>query len=96
MKFLIETTGDFMLYDVLNMQCVESDRPSVVADGPFLQAQMGLKNVRILIPDLPDEATDAEWVDWLKASEAVDLAVASYREKYHPEPEPKKGKKAEA
>lgn len=87
MKALVETDGDFMLFNATTLEVVESHRPSIIAEGYFLQAQLGLGHIRVLQTGLPEETTDAEWAEWLKASDDnVELAVASFLARFS-EPE---------
>lgn len=93
MKALVETTGDFMLYNASTGEVVEAHRPSLITEGYFLQAQLGLGQLRVLELGFPEEATDAEWAEWLKASDGdIPLATASFKSK----PEPAAEGEAEA
>lgn len=84
MKMIVESTGDFMLMDVITGAVVEPDRPAVVPEGAFVANQVAIGQLRILHTGLSDDATDAEFAGWLAAAEDRDLAIASFASKFEP------------
>lgn len=56
-KVLVETTGEFFLFDREGDQEVEAFRPSVVQMTEFMEQRMALKQIKILGP-LSDKATE--------------------------------------
>jgi len=78
MKLLLETTGDFMLMDRSQDISIEADRPAVVSNTPFIEARLGMGNLRVL-GQLNDEATDEEFKQYLRDCVGdVALAVESF------------------
>ena len=92
MKYLVETTGQFILHDAAHGQVIEGHRPSVVTMTDWLNARLGHGQLRIVLPDLPDTATDEEFVGyWKEAGGNKEFAVASYRSSFDTEtPAPRK------
>lgn len=79
MKALIETTGHHGLFDVIGGQRADCRRPSVVVFTGFFQERQSIGQVRTLCATLRDEATDAEFVGYLAASDGdMELAVSSF------------------
>lgn len=80
MKHLVETTGSFMLIDPHNQDPIHSDRPTVIKSTNFIEWRVSLGHLKILAADLPDEATDAEFVEyWKENSEiAVDAFMSNF------------------
>ena len=58
MKLLVQTSGDFGLYDMALGQDIAASRPSVVERSSFVTNQVGLGRLEIL-EALADEASDA-------------------------------------
>lgn len=58
MKLLVETTGNFALYDLMANQVIQAGRPSVVTNTNFIQAHRGTKLTVLEI--LADDASDSE------------------------------------
>jgi hypothetical protein len=87
MKYLVETTGQFHLYDVDARVKIRHEGLTVVAaNSGFTERHTSNGNLRI-VEQLTDEATDAEWVKWLAASDGnLALAQASFVSKFtvHP------------
>jgi len=85
-KVLAETTGDFQLQDE-KLQHLPAFRPAVVVMNHSLQRHLGNSQLRILIADLNDEATDAEFVKYLGESEGDrELAIASFASAFSTQP----------
>lgn len=95
MKILAETTGDFMLHDLSSGQTVQATRPSVITRTGFIDARIAINQV-VKIADLPEDATDEDFVGFWTESGDRDLAIASFVSKSDPEaaaPKPqRKGK----
>lgn len=82
-KILVETKGSFMLQDITTGCEVEHDRPSVVLASPFIDQRIAKDQLKLIEGDLQPEATDAEFVKFLKESDGkIDLAVDSFLSKY--------------
>tara|TARA_R110002072_G_scaffold23791_6_gene81599 strand:+ start:224 stop:562 length:339 start_codon:yes stop_codon:yes gene_type:complete len=97
MKTIVETKGDFMLVDPYTGDVIEDTRPSVVTFSPFIETRVANGQVKALATDLPEEANDADFVEYWK--EKPDMAVDAYASEFaaEEEPEPKskpKGKPA--
>lgn len=61
MKMIVESTSsDFML--ILNPpgELIDSHRPTVVTKDEYLQKQIDAGKVHIIVPEVPDEALDAD------------------------------------
>ncbi|HQT78087.1 MAG TPA: hypothetical protein PLD10_13615 [Rhodopila sp.] len=87
-KAIIRTTGSFILMHIRTGETVEMSRPTVHLCDDWVRNQVMFKQIVILADDLPDTASDAEFVEWLKESKGdADLAVASYASKFRPEAE---------
>lgn len=56
MKYLVETTGEFMLVDPTTRQEVQAHRPSVISPTPFFENQLGKKLTKLKV--LSNEADD--------------------------------------
>lgn len=82
MKFLVETTGQFMLVDPAQVEVIEADRPSVVSSTSFVQQRVSLGQIKILA-ELKDDASDMEFRDFVRESEGdMPLAVESFLSKF--------------
>ena len=57
MKYLVETTGDFCLYDLNGAQVVQAHRPTVVESTPFIERMAGDRLTKL--ETLADDASDA-------------------------------------
>jgi len=91
--FLVKTTGDFMLVDRSTRCEIPYNRPAVVRESNFINARVSLGQIKILNAELPDSATDEDFVKyWNDSGHDEDLAVASYVDSFsEPEkPAPKK------
>lgn len=82
MKLLVQTTGDFALYDLAARQVIAAHRPTVVTNTAFIQNHRGTK-LQVL-DTLADSASDAALAD------ATDLEAAIKALPRAPAPEPKK------
>lgn len=79
-KILLNTTGEFMLYDVANGDMVEHFRPYLVTPSNFFHQRLSLGQLKVVADGFPSEANDADWAKVLAASEGdVELAVAAYK-----------------
>lgn len=106
MKLLVETTGDFMLSCPYTAQVISSSRPSVVSSTPFIEARMGMRQIKVFSNKLGADATDAEFEKyWLETLGDPDFAIDSFLSAYEirpepkapsaPEPKPKRGSRGE-
>lgn len=78
-KILVETSGSFMLLDPYNGQEVQHNRPSVVVVTGFIEVKIAQGDLKVLSPELREEATDAEFAKYWKDSDRkAELAVASF------------------
>ena len=85
-KCVVETTGDFQLLDEI-LQHVPAFRPAVVKMTHSFQRHLGNAQIRILVADLKDEATDEEFVNYLNESGGdKELAVASFAAAFSSQP----------
>jgi hypothetical protein len=80
-KILAETTGDFMLADMSTGHDIQAHRPSVVARSGFIDSRIALGQVT-KVADVPDEATDEEFLAFWIDSGDRDLAIASFLSKF--------------
>ncbi len=95
MKYLVETTGDFMLIDPDGTQ-IRHDGYSVVKHSPFIQERVVAGQIRT-VAEVNDEATDTDWLDYVKDSDGdLDLALASFVSTYPTEGKKKKEEPVEA
>lgn len=98
MKYLVETTGDFMLIDFSVNAEIHHDRPTVVIPTAFVSAAAARGQLKLLRTGLPDEADDKEFEAYWRedASIAIDAfmscfdleAVSAKIQAPPPEPEP--------
>ena len=88
MKLIVETTGEFMLI-AGNGTIVPHDRPAVLPADGWVQQQVAIGQLRVLPHQLADAASDAEFAEWLAASDGdKELAVVSYAEAHPLNPLP--------
>lgn len=98
MKLLVRTTGPHMYLDIANGQEINAFRPSVVERTVFTQTLLAAGKIDLNSANLKDEATDEEFVKYLKDSDGdVDLAVSAFLKAFNPveevaAPAPKAGK----
>lgn len=89
MKFIAETTGDFMIHDLSTGDSVQAARPSVVYRSPFLESRIAINQV-VKVADVPEEADDTEFAEfWHDSDGDRELAIASFLSKFDPEIERK-------
>jgi hypothetical protein len=78
MKMLVVTTGQFSLQCMDSKQVIHSARPCVIFQTEYLSNRLALKQWRMLA-HLKDEATDEEFVEYLKESGSDrELAIQSF------------------
>lgn len=81
-KALVETIGDHMYVDPINGQVIEADRPAVVEVTSFVSQKIADGQIKLLTPNLPEEATDEDFLkthDEFKGNEnGTNSSVASY------------------
>lgn len=102
MKHLVETTGNFMLLDLGSAQEIDAFRPTVVRLTEWMGVRISKGELKVVAADLKDEATDAEFVTYMKEMNGdAEAAVASFLSKFGKdaivaeEPAPaKRGRKA--
>lgn len=81
-QVICETTGDFQLVDYGNEgRIVPAFRPAVATLTSFLSQRAAAGQLRV-IANVSDEATDEEFVAYLKDSEDVSLAIAAFTDAY--------------
>ena len=78
MKHLVETTGDFMLLDSSTRTSIRHDRPTIVKVTPFVTTRLGTGELKLLIQDLPEEATDDEMFEYIMLAGDAATGVAAY------------------
>lgn len=81
MKIIAKTTGPFELLNT-NKEFLTAEKPHVVTETQFIVQRAAKGQVKILANELPAEASDEEFQDYLKDAENEDLAVASYVSKF--------------
>jgi hypothetical protein len=87
-KLLVETSGEFMLIDTAGNQEIPSNRPAVIRSTPFSNRFAGTGQLVIIVSDLPDEATDAEFAQYWEEAGDRELAIQSFTSAFEPEQEP--------
>lgn len=93
MKLLVQTNGEFGLYDLLGRQEIHAYRPCVVEATPFINVNIGAKLT--VLEELADEASDAELAA-AGTDEALEAAIAALPRREKPAPKaaaPKPAKK---
>jgi hypothetical protein len=100
LKVIAQTTSSILLMDPINRDTISYDKPTVVTWGHFFEARAGKGQIKTLASNLPDEASNEEFQEYLKEAEGkIDLAVASFISQFEEEEEaekptpPKKEKK---
>jgi hypothetical protein len=76
-KLIVETTGSFMLV-MHDGDVIQWNRPSVVRTSTFLQERIANGQIRVLIDDVPDTATDEAFAEFFADSKDLDSAAANY------------------
>lgn len=79
MKVLVETTSNIMLLDPNTGDAIDDVVPTLTVWTAFLEARTGLGQVRVLHRGFTEEATNKEWLDYLKESNGnLDLAIPAF------------------
>ena len=78
MKVLVETTSNIMLLDPNTGDAIDDMVPTLTVWTAFLEARTGLGQVRVLHRGFKEEATNEAWLDCLKQSGDLQLAVAAF------------------
>lgn len=91
MKAIAYTTSNFELYDPTTREVIQ-EVPRVIEWTRFYESRTGAGQIKILASDLPDEADDAVFQEFLKEAESEDgdtvaLAVAAYLSSFEEEEE---------
>jgi hypothetical protein len=99
LKVIAQTTSSILLMDPINQDVVSYDKPTVVTWSHFFEARAGKGQIKTLASNLPDEASNEEFQEYLKEADGkIELAVESFvsqfeeKEAVKPTP-PKKEKK---
>lgn len=88
MKILVETSGSFHLVDPGTGHEAPFDRPALMATSGFTGHRLQTGQLKMLMADIPDHITDAEWkVMWDKAK-TVEAAFAALKAAMAPPPAP--------
>lgn len=81
-KLIVKTSGEHMLV-LPSGEPVLSSRPYVVPNITFVSIHLANKNLTLLAADVPDEATDEEFLTyWLDCERDERLTVASFLSKF--------------
>jgi hypothetical protein len=100
MKLLVETSGAFQLLDNDNGQLIRFEGYTVVVRTSFVDRFAMFGSIKFIC-EVADEATDAEWLAYVKDSDGdLALALESFKASFPPEgavapeerPTPKKTK----
>lgn len=79
MKHLVETSGDFMLYDIGTKSYIPHNRPAVIEVTPFISERIGKGELNIIAHNIPEEAKDSDYEEYVKEySGDTAAATASY------------------
>ena len=80
---LVETTGSFQLMGPTYL--IRFEGYTVVPNDSFVSSEISRERVR-LIASLHEDATDEEWLNYLKDSDGnLELAVASFLARFGPD-----------
>lgn len=85
MKLLVETNGDYSLYDMQGLQVIAAYRPSVVKKTAFIELHRGGKLT--VIDELADEAEDS-MLDSVTGAEELAAAIAALPRARASKPDP--------
>jgi hypothetical protein len=77
MKAIAKTTKPINLLDPQHRDLLE-ETPHVVIWSHFKEARTGAGQIKILAPNLPNEANDEDFQKFMAEAGDVDLAVAAY------------------
>lgn len=78
MKVLVETTSNIILVDPNTGDVIDDMVPTLTVWTAFLEARTGLGQVRVLHRGFRDDASNEAWLDCLKQSGNLDLAIAAF------------------
>lgn len=78
MKVLVETTSNILLLDPHTGDAIDDAVPTLTEWTSFLDARTGLGQVRVLHRGFKEEATNEAWLDCLKQSGDLQLAIAAF------------------
>lgn len=85
-KTVSDKHGDYMYIDTSTGFVIEPNRPVVAQVTPFLSQKIADGLIKLLIPNLPNEANDAEFLKHYAEFKDVDngdnAAAASYASKF--------------
>lgn len=83
MKYLVETLGDYGLFDLFGRQEVAAHRPTVVVPTAFIEGQKGRKlRVLAVLDDAADDAALAK----AKDEKELEAAIAALPTEEGPKP----------
>lgn len=95
MKHIVQATKPIALMDPNNGQEIEQ-KPSLIVHTQFVAVRVGLGEVKILVADVPEEATNAEFQKFIVEAEGdYELAIESFMSQYKPELVPFNAQKLE-
>ena len=81
MKLLVKTKNILLLG--MNGDVYEPHRPTLVRNDAFCQAKIAAGVVQVLHGNIPEEATDAEWLNYfLEADQDLELAFPAFLAKF--------------
>lgn len=83
MKYLVETSGNFMLIDQSVEVEIQHDRPTIVIPTAFIHAAAARGQLKILRNDMPEESNDSDFAGYW--AEDQKLAVEAYLSKFSPD-----------
>ena len=81
-KLLVETTKNILLFDTITGCLILEDRPSVVEPSNFVFSRVSLGQIKVLANDLPEDASDEDFLSVWKDNENKDLAISAYLSEY--------------
>ena len=81
MKILVETSGPFHLTDPSNGNEALFDRPCLMAVTGFISQRLAIGQLKVLLPEVPDEITDADWLKLWDKADTAEGAVKSLQDK---------------
>jgi hypothetical protein len=84
-KLLVETLGNYGLYDLYGQQEVRPNRPTVVTRTPFIDVNRGAKLT--VLEELADDASD-EALAAATSDEELEAAIAALPRAKKPAPAP--------
>jgi hypothetical protein len=74
--------GKYAYADMHSGDVVSSRRPCVVTNTQFIQTKIAEGKIKLLLPNLPKEANDSEFKQFLDDSGETKLAIAAYASKF--------------